>query len=74
MTTIKAKTATADCLPAHNGMKVGRVIRTPHERARGHIEETFCARDIGIAVELLGRDVFNDWQVFRSGTDRKSVV
>ena len=49
-------------------MKIGRVIRAADQRPRGDVEKTFSARDLAVIIELLGRDVFNDRQVFRTRT------
>src|SRR5438552_7190371 len=43
----------------YDWMKVGRVIRTADQRARGDMEKAFSARNVAVVIELLGRDVLD---------------
>ena len=50
----------------HDRMKISRVIRTADQRPRSDVEKTFPACDVAVIIELLGRDVFDDRQMFRT--------
>src|SRR5437899_1673999 len=60
--------AAARVLPPHDWMKIGCVIRTADQWTGSDVEKTFSTRDVAVVIELLGRDVFNDGQMFRTRT------
>src|SRR5437870_798404 len=46
-------------------MKIGGVIRAPHQRAGGDVVEAFFAGDVAVKVKLLRRDVLDHWKMVR---------
>src|ERR1043166_10105815 len=53
-------------MSADNRMKVGRVIRTTDERARGDMRESLRARDLTVRLEAFRRNEFHDRQMVRA--------
>jgi len=45
-------------------MKIGGVIRAANKGTGSDVLESFSARNIAVIIELLWRDVFDDWQMF----------
>src|SRR5262245_51448423 len=67
MTTNKSADATAAYgLPAHNRMKISRMIRAADERPGCDIDKTFRARNVPVVVELFRGNVFNNRQMLRT--------